>query len=81
MKTAAMQRFKASEPFEVISMDFLHIDKVIEEYQYLLVITDNFAKFTQVYVTKTKKVKRQQIACIIISFHILEFQGKLSTTR
>ena len=57
IKAAAMQSISTSEPLEIISMDFLHLDKSSGGYQYLLVVTDLFTKFTQFYVTRNKEGK------------------------
>ena len=57
MKAAAMQSISTSELLEIISMDFLHLDKSSGGYQYLLVLTDLFTKFTQVYATRNKEGK------------------------
>ena len=57
MKAAAMQSILTSEPLEIISTDFLHLDKSSGGCQYLLVVTDIFAKFTQVYGTRNKEGK------------------------
>ena len=54
MKAAAMQSMATSEPLEIIYMDFLHLDKSSVGYQYLLVVTDLFTKFTQVSATRNK---------------------------
>ena len=50
-----MQSISTSEPLEIISMDFLHLDKSSGGYQYFLVVTDLFTKFTQVYATRNKE--------------------------
>ena len=55
MKAAVMQSISTSEPLEIISMDLLHLDKSSGGYQYLLVATDIFTKFTQVYATRNKE--------------------------
>ena len=52
-----MQSISISEHLEIISMDFLHLDKSTGGYQYLLVLTDLFTKFTQVYATRNKEGK------------------------
>ena len=57
MKAAAMQSISTSEPLEIISMDFLHLDKSSGGYQYLLVVADLFTKFTQVCATRNKEEK------------------------
>ena len=57
MKAAAMQSIATSESLEIIYMDFLHLDKSSVGYQYLLVVTDLFTKFTKVYATRNKEGK------------------------
>ena len=60
MKEAAIQSISTSEPLEIISMDFLRLDKSSGGYQYLFVVTDLFTKFTQVYDTRNKERKTAQ---------------------
>ena len=55
MKTAAMQSVSAPEPLEIISLDFLQLDKLSGGHQYLFGMTDNFTKFTQYYATRNKE--------------------------
>ena len=55
MKTAAMQSVSAPEPLEIISLDFLQLDKLSGGHQYLFGVTDNFTKFTQYYATRNKE--------------------------
>ena len=57
IKAAAMQSISTSEPLEIISMNFLRLSKSSGGYQYLLVVTDLFTKFTQVYATRDKEGK------------------------
>ena len=56
-ETAAMQSISTSGPLEIISINFLHLDKSSGGYQYLLVVTDLFKKFTQGYATRNKEGK------------------------
>ena len=42
---------EASFPFEWVSVDFLKLDKA-RGYEYALVVTDHFTRFTQIYGTK-----------------------------
>ena len=57
MKAVAKQSISTSEALEIVSMDFLHLDRSSGGYQYLLVVTDLFAKFTQVYARRNKEGK------------------------
>ena len=70
-------KFYSIRTFEVISIDFLHLDKASGGY--LLVITDNSTKFTQVYSTRNKGDKTAADRFILrfgIPGKILHDQGK-----
>ena len=57
IKAAAMQSISTPEPLEITGMNFLRLSKSSGGYQYLIVVTDLFAKFTQVYATRNKEGK------------------------
>ena len=54
---APTQTFSSAAPLGLIGWDFLHLDICSGGYQYLLVLTDHFSKFFQVYPTTNKSAK------------------------
>ena len=42
---------------ELVGPDFLHLYTCVGGFQYLLVITDHFTRYTQVYPTHNKEAK------------------------
>ena len=54
---APLQTIQSAAPMELLCMDFLHLDTCSGGFEYLLVITDHFTRYTQVYPTKNKEAK------------------------
>ena len=54
---APQKSITSSAPMELVGLDFLHSDTCVGGFQYLLVITDHFTRYTQVYPTRNKEAK------------------------
>ena len=68
---APLKTITSSSPIELIGLDFLHLDTCTGSFQYLLVITDHFTRYTQVYPTRNKEAKTA--ATKLFNDYILRF--------
>ena len=46
-----LQQITSTAPFDLISIDFLHLDQSSGGYEYIMLIVDHFTKFVQGYAT------------------------------
>ena len=53
-KQHPVQSIIIHEPFELVTIDYLHLDHSRVGYEFLLVVEDRFSKFVQAFPTKNK---------------------------
>ena len=69
---AALKIITFSSPMELIGLDFLYLDTCAGVLQYVLVTTDQFTRYTQVYHTRNKQVKT--VATKLFNDYILRLE-------
>ena len=51
---APLVPIQSTFPFEMVSVDYLHLDKCQGNFEYAMVIIDHFTKFVQIHATRNK---------------------------
>ena len=68
---APLKPIQANHPFQMITIDYLHLDKCKGGFEYVLMVTDHFTRFSQMFATKNKSA--MAAADKIFNCFILQF--------
>ena len=75
------QNVVTSEPFQLISIDFVLLEKCASGYEYILVVINHFIHFAQAYATTKNLLGQLQRNFLTISFNVLVSRAEYIMTK
>ena len=69
---APLETISTTQPFKLITIDYLHLDQCKGEYEYFLIVVDHFTKFALAFPTKNKSGR--SAADTLFDKHFLDFR-------
>jgi hypothetical protein len=77
---APLQSIATTAPFQMVSLDFVHLEKSSGGYEYILVIMDHFTRYAQAYATRIKSAKAERRKSYITTLFCVSVFQKNSIT-
>ena len=71
IETAPLESIVTTHPMEMVSIDLMSLDKCKGGFQYALVVTDNFTKFSKIYATRSKTARA--VADKVFNTYLMDF--------
>ena len=68
-----MENIHSSAPIEIVSIDFVHLQRSSDGYGYILVIVEHFTRFARHTQPRTSQPEPQQVSSIMTLHCVLDF--------